>query len=136
MYAMWSQVDIVKSHIRDGNEADADEAFDRLVTLFAEQPSLPKEIYQVGDEYAEALNYDKAELLYQYVIANWPGSEYEMWAGTGIIKLDICLGNDANVQPALDNKNCQVYRENIVKLQDPEKTKNLNKRLKTPIISP
>jgi tetratricopeptide (TPR) repeat protein len=63
---------------------------------------LPKEIYQVGDEYAKALNYDKAGILYQYVIANWPDSEYEMWAKSGIIKLDICLGNDANVQPALD----------------------------------
>ena len=56
----------------------------------------------MGDEYAKALNYDKAGALYQYVIANWPDSEYEMWARTGVVKLDICLGNDANVQPALD----------------------------------
>jgi tetratricopeptide (TPR) repeat protein len=102
IYAMWSQVELVYSHIRDGNEAGADEAFGKLLTLFAEQPTLPKEIYQVGDEYAKALRYDKAELLYRYVIANWPGGEYEMWARTGIIKLDIYLGNDANVQPALD----------------------------------
>jgi tetratricopeptide (TPR) repeat protein len=102
MYAMWSQVELVYSHIRDGNDTGADEAFGNLLTLFADQPTLPKEIYQVGDEYAKALRYDKAELLYQYVIANWPDGEYEMWARTGIIKLDICLGNDANVQPALD----------------------------------
>jgi tetratricopeptide (TPR) repeat protein len=102
MYAMWSQVEIVYFQIRDGNDAGADEAFDKLVTLFADQPTLPKEIYQVGDEYAKALNYDKAGALYHYVIANWPDTEYEMWARTGIVKLDIYLGNDANVQPALD----------------------------------
>ena len=102
IYAMWSQVELVYFQIRDGNEAGADEAFGKLLTLFADQPTLPKEIYQVGDEYAKALNYNKAELLYQYVIANWPGGEYEMWARTGIVKLDICLGNDANVQPALE----------------------------------
>ena len=102
MYAMWSQVEIVYSHIRDGNDTGADEAFGKLVTLFAEQPTLPKEIYQVGDEYAKVLNYDKAGALYQYVIANWPDTEYEMWAKSGIIKLDIYFGNDANVQPALD----------------------------------
>jgi len=102
MYAMWSQVEIVKSHIRDGNDAGADEAFNKLLTEFGEQPTLPKEIYQVGDEYAKALNYDKAGALYQYVITNWPDTEYEMWAKSGMVKLDIYCGNDANVQPALD----------------------------------
>jgi len=101
-YALWSQVEIIKSYIRDGNDTGADEAFDKLVTLFAGQPTLPKEIYQVGDEYAKALNYDKAGALYQYVIANWPGTEYEMWAKSGMVKLDIYCGNDANVQPALE----------------------------------
>ena len=102
MYAMWSQVEIVNSHIRDGNDVAANAAFDKLMSAFSEQPTLPKEIYQVGDEYAKALNYDKAGALYQYVIANWPDTEYEMWARTGMVKLDIYCGNDANVQPALD----------------------------------
>jgi len=102
MYAMWSQVEIVKSYIRDGNDTDTNEAFDKLVTLFAEQPTLPKEIYQVGDEYARTLNYDKAEALYQYVIAKWTDTEHEMWARTGVVKLDIYCGNDANAQSALD----------------------------------
>jgi len=63
---------------------------------------LPKEIYQVGDEYAKALNYDKAGALYQNVIGNWPDTEYEMWAKSGMVKLDIYCGSDANVQPALE----------------------------------
>jgi len=102
MYAMWSQVEIVYSHIRDGNDVAANAAFGKLMAAFSEQPTLPKEIYQVGDEYAKALHYDKAGALYQYVIADWPDTEYEMWARTGMVKLDIYFGNDANVQPALD----------------------------------
>jgi len=102
MYAMWSQVEIVYSQIRDGNDVAANTAFDKLMAAFSDQPTLPKEIYQVGDEYAKALNYDKAGALYQYVLANWPDTEYEMWAKSGIVKLDIYFGNDANVQPALD----------------------------------
>jgi len=92
----------VYSHIRDGNDVAANAAFGKLMAAFSEQPTLPKEIYQVGDEYAKAQNYDKAESLYQYVLADWPDTEYEMWAKSGMVKLDIYLGNDANVQPALE----------------------------------
>ncbi len=102
VYAMWSQVEIVYSHIRDGNDAAADNAFDKLITLFADQPTLPKEIYQVGDQYAKARNYDKAGALYRDVIANWPATEYEMWARTGNVRIDILTGNQTAVEPAVD----------------------------------
>ena len=102
MYAMWSQVEIVYFHIRDGNDAAADDAFDKLLTAFADQPTLPKEIYQVGDQYAKARKYDKAAALYQHVIANWPGTEYEMWARTGNVRIDILAGNQTAVEPAID----------------------------------
>jgi len=55
MYAMWSQVELVYSHIRDGNDVAANAAFEKLMAAFSEQPTLPKEIYQVGDEQAKAL---------------------------------------------------------------------------------
>jgi tetratricopeptide (TPR) repeat protein len=102
VYAMWSQVEIVYFHIRDGNDAAADNAFDKLLTAFADQPTLPKEIYQVGDQYAKARNFDKAGALYQRVIANCPGTEYEMWARTGNVRIDILAGNQTAVEPAVD----------------------------------
>jgi tetratricopeptide (TPR) repeat protein len=102
VYAMWSQVEIVYFHIRDGNDAAADDAFDKLITVFADQPTLPKEIYQVGDQYAKARNFDKAGALYRDVIANWPGTEYEMWARTGNVRIDILAGDQTAVEPAVD----------------------------------
>ena len=102
MYTMWSKVEIIKSYIRDANDAAADEAFDKLLTEFSDQPTLPKEICMVGDVYAKAGRYEKAGQLFQHVLQNWPQSEHGMWAKSGIIKLDIYFGNDANVQPDLD----------------------------------
>src|SRR4030042_1395364 len=42
--AVWSQVEIVQSYIRNGNNA-ADAATDELINKFSDQPLLPKEIY-------------------------------------------------------------------------------------------
>jgi tetratricopeptide (TPR) repeat protein len=67
------------------------------------QPTLPKQIYQVGDEYAKARNFDKAGALYQRVIANCPGTEYEMWARTGNVRIDVVTGNQTAVEAAIDS---------------------------------
>jgi tetratricopeptide (TPR) repeat protein len=72
------------------------------VAVFSRQPTLPKEVYQVGDQYAKARNYDKAAALYRDVIANWPGTEYEMWARTGNVRIDILAGDQTAVEPAVD----------------------------------
>ena len=65
MYSMWSQVEFVYYHIRDGNEAGADAAFDELVSAYAHQPGLAREVYQIALEYAEAKEYDKAGRRYR-----------------------------------------------------------------------
>lgn len=93
-YGMWSQVETIYTHIRDGNEANATAAFEKLLTLFADEPTLPKEIYQVGDEYGKAGRSDKAVELYQYVINNWPDTEHEMWAKTRLERQGIRLQDE------------------------------------------
>ena len=59
-YAMWSQVEIVESYIRNANDAAADEACDKLLSLFSKQESLPKEVYLVAEVYNKAKRSDKA----------------------------------------------------------------------------
>jgi len=44
MYAMRSQSVIVYYYIRDGNDADAGAAIDKLLFVFSDQPDLPKEM--------------------------------------------------------------------------------------------
>ncbi len=89
MYTMWSQVEIIKSHIRDGNEPAADAACDKLLAVFSKQPTLPKEIYQLANTYSNAGRNDKAGWLYQYILKTWPGDKYAMLAQDSLA--DRCL---------------------------------------------
>jgi hypothetical protein len=96
---MWSKVEIVKSYIRDANDAAADEAFDKLLTEFSGQPTLPKEIYQIVDMYAMAGKYDKADQVYQHVLNNWPEAKQDGLGHIGVAEINILdlidSGNDA-----------------------------------------
>jgi tetratricopeptide (TPR) repeat protein len=99
MYAMWSQVEIVYSHIRDGNEPAADAAFDKLLKIFSDQPTLPKEIYQIAMKYNQSKRNDKALELHQYNVEHSSRDDmYTMWSQVEIIKSDIRDGNE----PAAD----------------------------------
>jgi tetratricopeptide (TPR) repeat protein len=51
-HAMWSQVEIIYSLIESGDAAAADAACDKLITVFSEQETLPKEIHQVAMKYS------------------------------------------------------------------------------------
>lgn len=88
MYTMWSKVEIIKSYIRDANDA-ADEAFNTLLTDFSRQPTLPKEIYQVVDEYALAGRYDKAGRLYNHVLDNWPEARQAGLKHIGVAEINL-----------------------------------------------
>jgi len=83
-YTMWSQLEIIKSHILDGDNVAADEAVDKLLTVFSDQPTLPMEIYQLSDRFNNAGRADKAGQLYQYIINTWPDDRYAMLAQDSI----------------------------------------------------
>jgi len=107
MYMMWSKIEIIKSHIRDANDAAADEAFNKLLTEFSGQPTLPKEIYQIVDEYAMAGRYDKADQIYQHVLVNWPEAEQAGLEHIGVAEINLLSliesGNDTAASEALDS---------------------------------
>ncbi|MHC4109747.1 MAG: tetratricopeptide repeat protein [Planctomycetota bacterium] len=107
MYTMWSKVEIVKSYIRDANDAAADEAFDKLLAEFSGQPTLSKEIYQIVDGYAMAGRYDKADQIYQHVLDNWPEAEQAGLEHIGVAEINVLSliesGNDTAAKEALDS---------------------------------
>jgi tetratricopeptide (TPR) repeat protein len=98
MYAMWSQVEIIYSYIRDGNDTAADEAFKKLLTAFSSQPTLPKEVWQIGQRYIGLKKYDKAFEINQYNVEHFPSDMYAMWSQVEIVYSYI---RDAN-EPAAD----------------------------------
>jgi len=99
---MWSQVEIIKSHIRDANEPAADAAFNKLLAVFSQQPTISKEIYEVANAYSKAGRYEKANRLYKHVVEHWPGSTGEMWAKMDLAKTDIGLGNYTAADKTID----------------------------------
>jgi len=102
-YAMWSQVEIIKSYIRDDHLQAADAAYEKLLSLFASQPTLATEMCRVADTYLAAGNLEKAEKLYTYVLDKWPDNKQILWAKAGMIKLDIAHGNEDSAQSKIDN---------------------------------
>src|SRR4030042_4293725 len=80
IYAMWSQVEITYAHINGGDFAEADTACAQLLSLFSDQQSLPKEVYQVADAYNKANRGDKAAELCRYIVESWPGTDHALWA--------------------------------------------------------
>jgi len=102
-HTIWSQVEVIKSYIRDGNQQAADAAYEKLLSVFSSRPTLATEISRVADTYIAAGKLDKAERLYKYVLDKWPGDKQILWATAGMIKLDIARGNEAAAQKAIDN---------------------------------
>jgi len=100
---MWSQTEIIYSRIRDGNDADSDEAVDKLLSVFSNQPDLPKEIYQIAMKYNEAERKNKALQLHNYNVDRSSKDDiYAMWSQTEIIKSFINDGNDTASDSAVD----------------------------------
>ena len=94
-YAFAAQKGLALLYVATNDMAKADAAVAKLITAFAQQPTLPREICRVGDAYLKAGKYDKARQVYQYVLDKWTGTQNVLWAKAGLAKLDIAQGNDA-----------------------------------------
>ena len=102
IYALWSQAEIIFSYVRDGKDAQADAAFDKLLTVFAKQPTLPHEIYQVARRYSKAGKNEKALSLHQYNVERFPNSIHAMWSQVEIVYAHISDGNTPAADAAFD----------------------------------
>jgi tetratricopeptide (TPR) repeat protein len=97
-----SQTGIVKYHIRNGNDAAADEAFNKLITIYSEQPILQEQIHYVARKYEEFERYDKALALYQYNVEHFPNDKYTMRSQVRIVRTYILEGDFTAADTAFD----------------------------------
>jgi len=84
-YAMRSQVRIVFSHIKDWDDASADAAVERLVSVFSEQPALPEQIRRVAERCEKARMVEEALEMHAYNVKNFPESPEAMASQLEII---------------------------------------------------
>jgi tetratricopeptide (TPR) repeat protein len=100
-YGLWSQIEIVKAHIADANDAAADAACEKLVKTFASAKSLPHEIYRFGLAYAKAKRPERAEVFYRHVLDHWPASPHTAWARLALLDGEGRAESDPVVQKAV-----------------------------------
>ena len=99
--AIFSQRGVIISSIELGDDSRAEAGIDELLSQFSSNEHIAKVVYQV----ARKLNKKddiKAQELYQYVLDNWPDSEWAIFSQGGLVKSNIELGDEAAGQAALD----------------------------------
>lgn len=47
-YGLWSQIEIIKQGIVDGNDVEVDRQFSRMIEIYSQDPNIAKEVYQIG----------------------------------------------------------------------------------------
>ena len=110
IHAMWSQMDIIRTYITDGNEPVADAAFDKLLAVFSQQPTLPEEVWRLAKMYSGLKRDDKALKLYQYNVEHFPKDIHAMWSQMNIIRAYISDGNEPAADAAF-NKLLAVFSD-------------------------
>ncbi len=96
-YALWSQVQIIKSCIGDANDtAAADAATDKLISVFSAQPTLPKEIWKIANRFDGLERIEKAIELHNYNVDNFPDDQCAMLSQVYIVYTCIYNAKDSN----------------------------------------
>ncbi len=100
--AMWSQMGVAVSNTALGETEAAAAAVDKLLADFSENEQIADAVRQVANAHRKSGKYEKASELYQYVIANWPGSEQVRRSQMGLAMLDIAVKDGADAELAMD----------------------------------
>jgi tetratricopeptide (TPR) repeat protein len=100
--AMWSQMHLAKSNIRDGNDVGAQANVDKLLVDFPHSEHFVSAVYAVAEDYRQHQRYDKAITLYRSVVDISPQTNYGMWSQMGLAISNINLGNDSEAKTSID----------------------------------
>ena len=101
-YAMWSQMHIAMSNTRDGNDAAAEAATNKLIANYSGYKPIARAVCQIADQYYQSQRHQNADKLYQKIVEKWPDTGDAMWAQMHIAMSNIRGGNDAAAQAATD----------------------------------
>ena len=112
MYAMWSQVGIANSYISQGKDtATVDASIDKLLSVFSEQPTLPKEIWKMANRCDRTGRPARALELHRYNVDYYPEDKYALWSQVQIIKSCIPDANDTAAADAATDKLISVFSD-------------------------
>jgi len=101
-FAVLAQMDIAKYYVEKGNDPNAQAATDKLLRDFSDNPLIARAVHDIAQHYRWSGKYEKANGLYQCVVANWPDSEHALWSQADLIKSYLALEDDANAEAAVE----------------------------------
>ncbi len=90
-YALWSQMGLAITNIRQRNYDAARAATDKVLNGFSKDERLSAAVNNIADEYRRLKNHAKACELYERILDEHPDSEYAFWAqmNLGISKIHL-----------------------------------------------
>jgi len=100
--AMWSKAAVAIANIELGNSAAADNAVAVLIGNFPDHEHIADALCQAAHHFKDTSKYARAKQLYQYILNNFPDSDYAMWAQAGLAVSNISLGSEEQAQAAVD----------------------------------
>lgn len=80
----------------------AEVAFEQLIDDFADDANLPEAIYEISQKYKAARKHEQAEGIYEYLIANYPGNVYALYAKGKRVISRIEFADVSGAQAAMD----------------------------------
>lgn len=101
-YAMWSWKDVGKLNIELDDMEAVQAAIDKLFADFSENEAIAGAIFRIAEHCRDFKKYEKANQLYQHILATWPEDWHAMWSQMDIAKINIALGDNAAAEAATD----------------------------------
>jgi len=94
-YAIEAQTGLVTLYICTGSQTEADAELDKLIRDFRGDPNLPGAVYKVGWYWElEEEKYKPAEVVYEWLVEEYPDDRYGVLARGKLLGLDIKRGED------------------------------------------
>jgi tetratricopeptide (TPR) repeat protein len=86
---------IAMSNTRDGNDAAAEAATNKLIANYSGYKPIARAVCQIADQYYQSQRHQNADKLYQKIVEKWPDTGDAMWAQMHIAMSNIRDGNVA-----------------------------------------
>jgi tetratricopeptide (TPR) repeat protein len=78
--AMWAEMHLVISEIRNGNMALAKDGINSLKAKYSNHYAIAQIMCRIADEYEKRGENDLADVIYSEIAAKWPNDTYTIWA--------------------------------------------------------
>ena len=97
-----AQRKLVCLYIKRGRTAEAEAAYQELLTEYADHDDIAEAVDDAADAYRDVKKYDKALEIHSYVADTWGDSAKAIDAQAGIARVNIALGREEAAEAAIE----------------------------------